>query len=140
MVHSMWILLTDNLKTAFSQNWKFSGCNFFTSETTCWLYSEIFWGCGAYITWIHHCIFLIDYYCNWRKNVIFFVTMTDIILNRHSGWIIIFSFRQNHNIKLIKSPTFKSNQILFLEIKYRKRSFPHWLPRTLKEAAHQKCS
>ena len=38
-----------------------------------------------------------------------------------------YSSTQNQNIKLINSPSFKSNRSLFLEIKVYKWSFPHWL-------------
>ena len=38
-----------------------------------------------------------------------------------------YSSPQNHNIKLINSPSFKSNWSLFLKIKCHKGSFPQWL-------------
>ena len=40
--------------------------------------------------------------------------------NRHSKLNILIHLLQNQNIKLINSPSFKSNQLLFLEIKCRK--------------------
>ena len=39
--------------------------------------------------------------------------------------------RQNQNIKLVNSSSFKSNRLLFLEIKCHKESCPHWLLRSL---------
>ena len=67
--------------------------------------------------------FLISCFGNYKNNVFFF-TMTTVtqVENPYSS---------TQNIKLINTASFKSNQSLFLKIKCHKRSFPHWLLRSL---------
>ena len=66
--------------------------------------------------------FLISCYDN-CKNTVLFVTMTTLT----QGGKSLFIYTQIQNIKLINSPIFKSNWLLFLKIKCHKESILHWL-------------
>lgn len=77
--------------------------------------------------------FLISCYDN-CKNTVLFVTMTTLT----QGGKSLFIYTQIQNIKLINSPIFKSNRLLFLKIKCHKESILHWLLRSLGIATGRK--
>ena len=60
------------------------------------------------------------------KMLFFFLTIATVIQSGNPN-----SSTQNKNIKLTSSTSFNSSRLLFLQIKFSKSFFPHWLLRSL---------
>ena len=119
MVHFMWNLLIFDFKVIFHKTGNLIVASFF-SEKTYWLTLK-------FLGVVHHKMGP-QTFAFWLV-----VMVTAKMLFPLIPWQLPlrvenpYSSTQNHNIKLINSPSFKSNWSFFLKIKCHKGSFPQWL-------------